>query len=231
MVISNAWKGDPYPIDTLFMFMANMSWNSSMNTSGTIKMLTDKNEETGEYKIPRIIYSDAYYSEMVAYSDMILPDTTYLERWDCISLLDRPICEADAAQDAIRQPVIEPDRDVRPFQTVLIDLGARLGLPGLTNEDGSPKVSGWLCGLHCQSRTWPWHRSACRLARRRWRVPWDRCPNPNQLDRYIENGCFWSHHFPDEHKFFKFANQGYLEWAKEVGFIQQYGAYRSSGVL
>jgi anaerobic selenocysteine-containing dehydrogenase len=30
---------------------------------------------------------------MVAYADLILPDTTYLERWDCISLLDRPISE------------------------------------------------------------------------------------------------------------------------------------------
>ena len=30
---------------------------------------------------------------MVPYADLILPDTTYLERWDCISLLDRPISE------------------------------------------------------------------------------------------------------------------------------------------
>ncbi len=35
MVIANAHKGDPYPIDTLFLFMANMSWNSAMNTGGT----------------------------------------------------------------------------------------------------------------------------------------------------------------------------------------------------
>ncbi|MEQ8368887.1 MAG: molybdopterin-dependent oxidoreductase, partial [Roseicyclus sp.] len=104
MVISNAHAGDPYKIDTLFMYMANMSWNSSMNTRGVIEMLTDT-DENGEYVIPRIIYSDAYSSEMVAYADLILPDTTYLERYDCISLLDRPICEADAAADAIRWPV------------------------------------------------------------------------------------------------------------------------------
>ena len=36
MVIRNAWAGDPYPIDTLFMYMANMSWNSAMNTADTI---------------------------------------------------------------------------------------------------------------------------------------------------------------------------------------------------
>ncbi|MEO0763945.1 MAG: formate dehydrogenase, partial [Pseudomonadota bacterium] len=138
MVISNAHAGEPYAIDTLFLYMANMAWNSSMNTAETMAMLTDRGED-GEYRIPRIIYSDAYSSEMVAYADLILPDTTYLERHDCISLLDRPICEADAAADAIRWPVVEPDRDVRGFQSVLCELGARLGLPGFVNEDGSQK--------------------------------------------------------------------------------------------
>ena len=35
--------------------------------------------------------------------------------------------------------MVEPDRDVRGFQSVLLDLGARLGLPGMVAEDGSPK--------------------------------------------------------------------------------------------
>ena len=34
-------------------------------------MLTDKDPVSGEYKIPRIIYSDAYASEMVAYADLV----------------------------------------------------------------------------------------------------------------------------------------------------------------
>ncbi|MEM8842271.1 MAG: molybdopterin-dependent oxidoreductase, partial [Pseudomonadota bacterium] len=138
MVISNAYAGDPYPIDVLFMYMANMSWNSSMNTAGVIDMLTAKGDD-GEYKIPKIIYSDAYSSEMVAYSDLILPDTTYLERHDCISLLDRPIGEIDAACDAIRWPVVEPDRDVKGFQSALIELGALLKLPGFVDDDGNAK--------------------------------------------------------------------------------------------
>ncbi|MCP4818250.1 MAG: molybdopterin-dependent oxidoreductase, partial [Shimia sp.] len=79
MVISNAHAGDPYKIDTLFMYMANMSWNSSMNSGGVMQMLTDT-DENGDYVIPNIIYSDAYSSEMVAYADLVLPDTTYLER-------------------------------------------------------------------------------------------------------------------------------------------------------
>src|SRR3546814_2477219 len=72
MVIHNAWAGDPYPLDVLMMYMANMGWNSSMNVQGTLRYLTDKDPETGDYKIPKIIYSDAYYSEMVPYADLVL---------------------------------------------------------------------------------------------------------------------------------------------------------------
>jgi anaerobic selenocysteine-containing dehydrogenase len=54
MVISNAYAGDPYPVDVLFMYMANMSWNSSMNSGGVMEMLKAKNED-GEYVIPKLI--------------------------------------------------------------------------------------------------------------------------------------------------------------------------------
>ncbi len=214
MVISNAYAGDPYKIDTLFMYMANMSWNSSMNTKGVIDMLTDK-DESGEYVIPRIIYSDAYSSEMVAYADLILPDTTYLERHDCISLLDRPICEADAAADAIRWPVIEPDRNVRGFQSVLCDLGARLNLRGFVNSDGTQKYMdyadyivnhirkpgiGPLAGFRGDG-----------TASGRGDV------NPEQLDRYIENGGFFVEHVPEEARYYKPWNAAYQDWAVTMG--------------
>ena len=214
MVISNAYAGDPYKIDTLFMYMANMSWNSSMNTKGVIDMLTDK-DESGEYVIPRIIYSDAYSSEMVAYADLILPDTTYLERHDCISLLDRPICEADAAADAIRWPVIEPDRNVRGFQSVLCDLGARLHLRGFVNADGTQKYMdyadyivnhirkpgiGPLAGFRGDG-----------TASGRGDV------NPEQLDRYIENGGFFVEHVPEEARYYKPWNAAYQDWAVTMG--------------
>ncbi len=214
MVISNAYAGDPYDIDTLFMYMANMSWNSSMNTSGVMKMLTDKDEK-GDYVIPRIIYSDAYSSEMVAYADLILPDTTYLERHDCISLLDRPISEADGAADAIRWPVIEPDRDVRGFQSVLIDLGARLDLPGFINEDGSPKYRDYADYMVNHLRK----PDIGPLAGFRGDGSAEgRGPvNPKQLEAYIENGGFYVSHIPKEAKYFKPWNDAYQDWAVELG--------------
>jgi anaerobic selenocysteine-containing dehydrogenase len=213
MVISNAHAGNPYKIDTLFMYMANMSWNSSMNTNSVMDMLTDK-DENGEYVIPRIIYSDAYSSEMVAYADLILPDTTYLERHDCISLLDRPICEADAAADAIRWPVIEPDRDVRGFQSVLVDLGARLGLPGFVNEDGSAKYADYADYMINHERK----PGIGPLAGWRSEDDTGRGPvNPEQIDRYIKNGGVWIKHVPENAGYFKPWNTDYQDWAVETG--------------
>ena len=59
-VIANAHKRDPYGIDVLFMYMANMAWNSAMNTGQTMAMLADKDPDSGDYVIPKIIYCDAY---------------------------------------------------------------------------------------------------------------------------------------------------------------------------
>jgi anaerobic selenocysteine-containing dehydrogenase len=217
MVISNAVAGDPYPVDVLFMYMANMAWNSSMNTRGVMNMLTETDPQTGEYKIPKIIYSDAYSSEMVAYADLILPDTTYLERHDAISLLDRPICEADGVADAIRWPVIEPDRDVRGFQSVLLDIGARLGLPGMVNDDGSAKYSDYGDYIVNHQRKpgigpLAGFRGANGTSEGRGDV------NPDQLDAYIENGSFWHTDIPEEARYYKMANMAYQDFAVDMGF-------------
>ncbi|WPZ36944.1 molybdopterin oxidoreductase family protein [Thalassobaculum sp. OXR-137] len=219
MVIQNAWAGDPYPIDVLFMYMANMSWNSTMNSSGTMKMLTDKDPQTGEYKIPKIIYSDAYASEMVAYADLILPDTTYLERWDCISLLDRPICDADGAADSIRQPVVKPDRDVRPFQDALIEIGVRLGLPGLTKEDGSAKFPGGYPDYLANHERAPGVGPLAGFRGVDGTKEGKGEPNPDQLQRYVDNQCFWRHEFAPSERYFKHANKEYLEKAVSLGLI------------
>jgi anaerobic selenocysteine-containing dehydrogenase len=218
MVIANACAGDPYPVDLLFLYMANMAWNSAMNTAGTMAMLEETDPETGEYRIPRIIVSDAYSSEMVAYADLVLPDTTYLERHDCISMLDRPISEPDAVADAIRWPVLEPDRDVRGFQSVLIDLAGRLRLPGFVDHRGSPLYSdyadyivrherrpgiGPLMGFRGVDGTRQGRGAA----------------NPAQLDRYVAAGAFHTVHLPPETRYFKHANADYQQFAVRMGFF------------
>lgn len=219
-VIRNACNGDPYRIDTLLMFMANMGWNSSMNT-GEMRRLLAQKDDNGAYAIPHIIYSDAFYSETVAFADLVLPDTTYLERHDCISLLDRPISDADSACDSIRQPIVTLDRDVRPFQDVLLDIGARLKLPGTVNDDGSPKYPRGFAQFMVEHERAP---GVGLLAG--WRgTNGDKAavgePNPDQLERYKANGCFWQEHMPASARYYKMANGDYLQWAKKLGFIAE----------
>ncbi len=215
MVISNAHAGDPYKIDTLFLYMANMSWNSSMDPGGVMDKLTDR-DDTGAYVIPHIIYSDAYSSEMVAYADLVLPDTTYLERHDCISLLDRPICEADAAADAIRWPVVAPDRNVKGFQTALIELGAKLKLPGFVDDAGAALYEDYADYMvHHQRRPGVGPLMGWRGENGDSQGRGD--VNENQLARYIENGGFSIAHIPEEARYYKPWNRAYQDWAVEIG--------------
>ncbi len=217
MVIPNAHAGDPYKIDTLFLYMANMAWNSSMNTGAVMNMLTDK-DASGDYVIPRIIYSDAYASEMVAYADLILPDTTYMERHDCISLLDRPISEPDAAGDSIRWPVVEPDRDVRGFQSVLLDLGARLGLAPMVKEDGSAKFKDYADYIQNHIRR---PGVGPLIGFRGDGTLEGRGPaNPEQIAAYIAHGGFYQAHVPEEAAFYKPWNAAYQDWAVKTSFYE-----------
>ncbi len=217
MLIPNAHAGDPYRIDTLFLYMANMAWNSSMNTAGVMEMLTDQVD--GDYVIPHIIYSDAYASEMVAYADLILPDTTYLERHDCISLLDRPISEPEAAGDSIRWPVTEPDRNVRGFQSVLLDLGHRLGLAPMVGLDGSPKFKDYADYIQNHIRR-PGVGPLIGFRGADGDQTGRGDANPDQIAAYIENGGFFQAHVPEDALFYKPWNMAYQDWAVKTSFYE-----------
>ncbi|MEN9628140.1 MAG: hypothetical protein RJA10_1367, partial [Pseudomonadota bacterium] len=216
-VITNAWRGDPYPIDTLMLFMANMAWNSSMNTSETRRMLTDKRED-GQYKIPFLVVCDTFQSETTAFADLILPDTTYLERHDVMGMLDRPISEFDGPCDSVRVPVLKPLGECRPFQEVLVELAARLKFPAFTTADGSPKYKdypdfivnyetapgsgiGFLTGWRGADGT-----QSMRGA-----------PNPKQWEMYAANNCVHHTVMPPEHRYMRNWNSGYMQWAQQVG--------------
>jgi anaerobic selenocysteine-containing dehydrogenase len=223
-VIRNAWAGDPYRIDTLFLFMANMGWNSAMNTTQTRQMLRDRDPASGEYRIPHFIYADAYWSETVNFADLVLPDTTYLERHDCISLLDRPISDADGASDAIRQPVCAPDaddsgRDVRPFQDVLIELGTRLRLPGLVHDDGTAKYPDGYAQYIVEHERAPGIGLLAGWRGRDGAHAGVGEANPHQLDVYKANNCYWHAAVPAAGRYYKMANRDYLNWAKSLGFV------------
>ena len=217
-VLANAAAGIPYPIDTLMIFMANLAWNSSMNPSDACAALT-ATSDNGDYRIPFIVVIDAFHSEMTQYADLVLPDTTYFERHDTISLLDRPISEAHAACDAVRVPILPIKRDVRPWQEVMFELAVRLGFPAFVEETGDAKyhnyedfivrfesapgigfLSGW--------------REATGESGLRGKAPAD------QWQRYEENQCFYRKELPVSARYLRFANRDYLRFAKDAGWIR-----------
>ncbi len=218
--ITNAWRGDPYKIDTMLLFMANMAWNSSMNTASVREMLVDK-DENGEYKIPFLIVCDAFQSETVAFADLVLPDTTYLERHDALSMLDRPISEYEGPMDSIRIPVVPPKGECKPFQEVLIEMGSRLGLPAFVNEEGERKYRdypdfitnyetspgsgiGFLAG---------WRgKSGEKFLKGE--------PNSRQLEMYKQNDCVYHYHLPKSYQYMRNWNKGYLHWARAHGMTR-----------
>ncbi len=215
--ITNAWRGDPYPIDTLLIFMANMAWNSTMNTSEVRKMLNDKRED-GEYKIPFLVVCDAFQSEMTAFADLVLPDTTYLERHDVMSILDRPISEFDGPVDSVRIPVVPPKGDCKPFQEVLVELASRLKLPAFTTAEGGRKFRdypdfivnyetapgsgiGFLAG---------WRGKGGEKSMRGE-------PNPRQWEMYAQNNCVFHYEMPANIQYMRNWNRDYMQWAQSMG--------------
>ncbi|MGB5427106.1 MAG: sulfite dehydrogenase subunit SoeA [Gammaproteobacteria bacterium] len=218
--ITNAWRGDPYRIDTLLLFMANMAWNSSMNTTKVREMLADK-DKNGDYKIPFLVVCDAYHSETTAFADLVLPDTTYLERHDVMSMLDRPISEFEGPVDSVRIPVLPPKGDSKPFQEVLIELGSRLGLPAFVTAEGKRKYRdypdfivnyetepgsgiGFLAG---------WRGKAGEKFMRG-------APNPRQWEMYAKNNCFYQHELPRSYQYMRNWNKGYLQWSRHHGLTR-----------
>ena len=215
-VITNAWRGDPYPIDTLMLFMANMAWNSTMNTSEVRKMLNDK-DASGEYKIPFLIVCDAFQSETTAFADLVLPDTTYLERHDVMSMLDRPISEFDGPVDSVRVPVVPTKGECKPFQEVLIELAGRLKFPAFTKPDGSRKFKDYPDFI-TNFEADPGSGQGFLIG---WRgKDGDKAligePNPKLWEMYAKNNCVFHHVMPESYQYMRNWNHEYSEWAQKM---------------
>ncbi len=73
--------------------------------------------------IPYIVVSDVAYSETASVADLLLPDTSYLERWDWENMVSYDMIH----EYYIRQAMIKPLGETRNLPEVFCDIAQRLG--------------------------------------------------------------------------------------------------------
>jgi anaerobic selenocysteine-containing dehydrogenase len=82
--------------------------------------------------------SNIVYDESSKYADLILPDATYLERWDWEDMVD----PNQIGEQYIRQACVKPLGESRDFGDTCIDLAERLGAPmGVSSKEDFVKKS------------------------------------------------------------------------------------------
>ncbi|MBD3649220.1 MAG: molybdopterin-dependent oxidoreductase [Pseudomonadales bacterium] len=92
---------------------------SNGNCQENIDILKD------ESLIPFTVAVTPFYDESAALADLILPDVTYLEKFD----FEAGVAPDQVAEYYIRQPVIPSQGESRDFMDVCCDLADRLGFP------------------------------------------------------------------------------------------------------
>jgi anaerobic selenocysteine-containing dehydrogenase len=78
-----------------------------------------------ETLIPYSVAVTPFYDESAALADLILPDATYLERWDWEDM----VSPNQVPEHYLRQPVVKPLGEVRDFGDVCCELAERMGFP------------------------------------------------------------------------------------------------------
>ncbi|MHB1652923.1 MAG: molybdopterin-dependent oxidoreductase [Desulfitobacteriaceae bacterium] len=235
---ATSYKEDPHRAECHIWYMAQLQWNNAYNLYENMKFITEKHSD-GRYKIPFIIQVDAFYSDSATYSDLVIPDTTFFERYDAMGLLDRPISQVSGPADCMRHPILPVLFDSRPWGDVLVTLGAKLGLPGFINPDGSQEFKDYGDFIV----RWEFKPGVGVLAGGRGdgTQVCNASPNPDQLKLYFQdkvqpvavtNGdvegdkgkehignAWWYMELPDSIKHYRNVNKDYLKWAKSMKFI------------
>jgi anaerobic selenocysteine-containing dehydrogenase len=107
-------KGEPYPIDTLFLYYTNPLFS----------IPEPEKFRNALEKIPFIVSFSPFMDEATMYSDVVLPDGTYFERWQD----DHVEPGLGFPMFGLRSPAIQPPLyDVRNTGDALIDIAKGLG--------------------------------------------------------------------------------------------------------
>jgi len=105
--------GEPYPIKGWIVYATNLL-QALPNQAETIKAIQN---------LDLLVVVDVVPSEIAGWADVVLPESTYLERYDDIS--DSPFREPFIA---LRQPAVEAPHDQKPNWWMAKKLAEKLGL-------------------------------------------------------------------------------------------------------
>ena len=106
-------SGKPYPIKGWFVYATNLM-DAMPNQAETIEAIQ---------KLDLMVVVDVIPSEIAGWADVVLPEATYLERYDDLNV--------ETFRDpfiALRQPVVEPPGDQKPNWWIARELAGKLGL-------------------------------------------------------------------------------------------------------
>ncbi|MGB7575008.1 MAG: molybdopterin-dependent oxidoreductase [Thermodesulfobacteriota bacterium] len=107
-------KGETYPVDTLFLYYTNPLFS----------LPEPEKFRTALEKIPFIVSFSPFMDETTMFSDIVLPDGTYFERWQD----DHAEPGLGFPMFGLRSPTIEPPlHDVRNTGDVIIEIAKGLG--------------------------------------------------------------------------------------------------------
>lgn len=106
-------NGDPYPIKALVVYGTNLL-HSVPDRARTIEALE---------ALDLVVAIDVLPQEHVAWADVVLPEATYLERYDDLWAVPHK-----TPYIAMREPAVEPLYDTKPGWWMSRELGLRLGL-------------------------------------------------------------------------------------------------------
>ncbi|WP_144922513.1 molybdopterin-dependent oxidoreductase [Halorubrum salsamenti] len=130
---------DEYPYGVEALFIRPYSNNHVMAVAGGDEIPAIL-EDTDA--IPLIVASDTVIGETSQYADYILPEPTYLERWENFGTYPNK----RLADEKVSQPAVSVVPNARPFEDVLIELWSELDLPGV-GEEAIPDADGNLWPL------------------------------------------------------------------------------------
>jgi thiosulfate reductase/polysulfide reductase chain A len=106
-------SGEPYPIKGLIVYGVNLL-NSIPDIERTKEALK---------KLDFVLVIDVLPQEHVAWADIVLPEATYLERYDELWTV-----AYKTPYIAMREPAVEPLYDTKPAWWMVRELGLRLGM-------------------------------------------------------------------------------------------------------